>query len=85
MIRLTIEEDFRKIVHEEVGPDGYLKITRILFPDGNNTDFVIEGYCGENDGEIVWEENFELHCEKSKATAEFLQGMFYHNLQDILE
>ena len=51
MIRLTIEEDFRKIVNEKVGPDGYLKITRILFPDGNNTDFVIEGYCGEKDEE----------------------------------
>lgn len=85
MIRLTIEEDFRKIVNEKVGPDGYLKITRILFPDGNNTDFVIEGYCGEKDEDIVWEEDFELYCDKNKATAEFLQGMFYHKLQDILE
>ena len=40
MIRLTVEEDFRKIVNEKVGPDGYLKITRILFPDGNNTDLL---------------------------------------------
>ena len=85
MIRLTVDEDFRKIVREEVGPDGYLKITKILFPDGNNPDFVIEGYCGEADGEIIWEEDFELHCDKNKATAEFLQGMFYHKLQEILE
>ena len=84
MIRLTVEEDFRKIVNEKVGPDGYLKITRILFPDGNNTDFVIEGYCGEKDEDIVWEEDFELHCEKSKATSEFLQGMFYYKLQERL-
>ena len=84
MIRLTVEEDFRKIVNEKVGPDGYLKITRILFPDGNNTDFVIEGYCGEKDEDIVWEEDFELHCEKSKATSEFLQGMFYYKLQEII-
>ena len=85
MIRLTIEEDFRKIVNEKVGPDGYLKITRILFPDGNNTDFVIEGYCGEKDEDIIWEEDFELHCEKSKAASEFLQGMFYYKLREILD
>lgn len=81
----TIEDAFKIIMQEKLGPDGYVKLKGVTFPHSGDPEFVITGCFGRDNGEeIEWEEAFSLHCEASKASYEFLQGMFYKIVQERL-
>ena len=79
-------KELNEIMKEEVGKDGYVRIDEItIHPKQPDDIFIVEGHCGEaSNGKIFWEEYFKLQY-KSKASFEFIKGMFYKALQDILE
>ena len=81
--KVVLEEIFKQIIEEEVSADGYVKITDIITRPEQIT-ITIKGVFGEKvDGEIDWEEDFKLHCDINKSF-DFIQGMFYRVVQDIL-
>lgn len=81
--KVVLEEIFKQIIEEEVGADGYVKITNII-KRPEDVIITIKGVFGENvDGEIDWEEDFKLHCDINKSF-DFIQGMFYRVVQDVL-
>ena len=80
-------KELNEIMKEEVGQDGYVKIDEItIHPQQQQDDiFIVEGHFGEaSNGKIIWEEYFKLQY-KSRASFEFIKGMFYKALQDELE
>lgn len=81
--KVVLEEIFKQIIEEEIGADGYIKITHIITRPEQIT-ITIKGVFGEKvDGEIDWEEDFKLHCDINKSF-DFIQGMFYKVVQDVL-
>lgn len=81
--KVVLEEIFKQIIEEEIGADGYVKITNIITRPEQIT-ITIKGVFGEKvDGEIDWEEDFKLHCDINKSF-DFIQGMFYRVVQDVL-
>lgn len=81
--KVVLEEIFKQIIEEEMGADGYVKITDIITRPEQIT-ITIKGVVGEKVyGEIDWEEDFKLHCDINKSF-DFIQGMFYIVVQDIL-
>lgn len=81
--KVVLEEIFKQIIEEEMGADGYVKITDIITHPEQIT-ITIKGVVGEKVyGEIDWEEDFKLHCDINKSF-DFIQGMFYIVVQDIL-
>ena len=80
-------KELNEIMKEEVGKDGYVRIDTITINPKQTDDdiFIVEGHCGEaSNGKVFWEEYFKLQY-KSRASFEFIKGMFYKALQDILE
>ena len=81
--KVVLEEIFKQIIEEEVGADGYVKITNII-KRPEDVIITIKGVFGEKiDGVIFWEEDFKLHCDINKSF-DFIQGMFYRVVQDVL-
>lgn len=81
--KVILEEMFKQIIEEEMGADGYVKITDIITRPEQIT-ITIKGVLGEKVyGEIDWEEDFKLHCDINKSF-DFIQGMFYIVVQNIL-
>lgn len=81
--KVVLEEMFKQIIEEEVGADGYVKITNII-THPEQVIITIKGVFGEKVyGEIEWEEDFKLHCDINKSF-DFIQGMFYRVVQDVL-
>lgn len=81
--KVVLEEMFKQIIEEEVGADGYVKITNII-KRPEDVIITIKGVFGEKiDGVIFWEEDFKLRCDINKSF-DFIQGMFYKVVQDVL-
>lgn len=79
-----IEKAFNKMVKEEIGPDGYVAINKIVIfpkPDGL---IDVEGTFGElgSNGKVNWNEPFKLEYADGKSL-EFLKGMFYKELEKV--
>lgn len=81
--KVVLEEIFKQIIEEEIGADGYVKITNIIARP-EQVIITIKGVFGEKVyGNIEWEEDFKLHCDINKSF-DFIQGMFYKVVQDVL-
>lgn len=74
-----LEKAFNKMIKEEVGPDGYVRIDKVeIYPDGKlikiSGGFGEYNSQGNSDGD--WEEKYVLEYTDGKSL-EFIKGMFY--------
>ena len=79
-----IQQGFEKIAKEEIGTDGCVGIDCIFITP--TTYWVISGnVCKiKPDGKNDWNEDFRLEF-KDGQSLDFVKGMFYKTLRDILE
>ena len=81
-----IQQSFEKIAKEEIGTDGYVGIDCVYIVP--TTYWVISGDVGktkpDGQGKYDWNEPFRLEF-KDGQSLDFVKGMFYKTLRDILE
>ena len=81
-----IQQKKKKIAKEEIGTDGYVGVDCVYIVP--TTYWVISGNGGkikrDGSGKYDWNEDFRLEFKDGQSW-DFVKGIFYKTLRDILE
>ena len=80
-----VEKKFNKLIKEEIGPDGFAEIEKVVIDKRYNTIemYVALGECFADGNESDnWTERVVMEYPDGK-NIDFLLGMFYENLRQL--
>lgn len=79
-----IEKVLDKMVKEEIGPDGYVRVDKVeICPDGNLIKISgAWGECNSQEADGNWQYEYVLEYADGKSL-EFIKGMFYRELEKL--